>query len=403
MKTSTFSPLRHRNYRLFWFGNLISQTGDWLDQVALNWLVVSTTDSPIWLGLVNLGRGLPIILFALVGGVFADRLNRRTLLMMTQASAMVVAIVLGICVFWSAPIWVIVVLATCRGLVVAFNLPVRHSLVSELVPRSEIASAIALNTITANTAKIVGPLLSSLIIATLGIVACFAVNAVTFLAVLVMLFLMDIPESRKYVASTESFASSFSGGVDYLRGERIILLLVMVAFIPTFLCQPFVQILALFAENVFGVGATGLAIMVALAAVGAIFGGFFSAHLQRSSRSGATMLVFMACFGISLILFSLMPSFLFALPFVFCAGAMQIAFNSSNNVLIQMAVADGYRGRVLSMLFMSRGLVSLGVAFMAFLAAFTGAQIALGSMAATAVGIAVILLFVAPKLRKLRV
>lgn len=403
MGSSTFSPLRHKNYRLFWFGNLVSQTGDWLDQVALNWLVVSTTDSPIWLGLVNLGRGLPIIVFALIGGVFADRVNRRAMMMATQTSAMVVAVALGVAVYIGAPVWTIVVLATCRGLVVAFNLPVRHSLVSELVPREDIASAIALNSITSNTAKIVGPLLSSLIIATFGIVACFAVNAATFIAVLLMLFLIDLPDTKAKLSSPESFVSMLSGGLGHLRSERTLLLLVAVAFVPTFLCQPYLHILALFADDVFHISASGLGVMVAVAASGAIFGGLFAARVQRTKRTGAIMLVFLVGFGLALVAFSLSPSFVSALPFAFCAGAMQIAYNSSNNTLIQMSVADEYRGRVLSMLFMSRGVVSLGVATMATLAAFVGARAALGSMAALAICMAVALLVFAPKLRKLTV
>jgi MFS transporter, DHA1 family, staphyloferrin A biosynthesis exporter len=165
----TFSALGHRNYRLFWIGNLISYVGDWLDQVALNWLVISTTGSPVMLGLVNLGRGLPMIVFGLIGGVVADRVDRRRLMMVTQTLAMLIAILLAVVVYMvPEPVWIVLLLATCRGVTIAFNLPARHSLIYELVPRDDLASAVAINSISMNMAKIAGPLASAAIIAVFG-------------------------------------------------------------------------------------------------------------------------------------------------------------------------------------------------------------------------------------------
>jgi MFS family permease len=149
VRKGTFSALGYRNYRLFWYGNSISFVGDWLDQIALNWLVISTTNDPVMLGLVNLCRGLPIMLFAMFGGVVADRIDRRTMLIWTQALAMCVAIGLACVVaFFNASIWLILVLAVCRGMIVSFNLPARHSLVYQLVPHEAMASAVSLNSMT---------------------------------------------------------------------------------------------------------------------------------------------------------------------------------------------------------------------------------------------------------------
>jgi MFS family permease len=400
----TFAALRHRNYRLMWIGNFISNSGDWIDQVALNWLVISTTDSPIYLGLVNLARGLPLIIFALVGGVFADRVNRRRLMMVTQSIAMVLAGILATLVYIDhAPIWAILLLATGRGVLIAFNMPVRHSLISELVPRQDLASAIALNSVTMNMAKIIGPLLSAALLAGFGTAACFLVNALTFTAVLAMLAFIDLPPKPVRDARRESFFASLMGGVNYVRSSNTLLLLVLVALVPTFFAQPYLQLLALFAHSVFDTGPGGLGIMVATASCGSICGGLFAAWVQRDARKGSVMLIFMGCFGAGLIVFSQAPNFYIALLLLFFCGAMHIAYNSSNNTILQISVDDEYRGRVLSTLFMTRGLVSLGVATTATIAAVIGARHAVTAMACVVVLFAVCLWFMAPRLRNLRV
>lgn len=400
----TFSALRHRNYRLLWIGNLISNSGDWIDQVALNWLVISTTNSPIYLGLVNLARGLPLVFFALIGGVLADRMDRRRMMMTTQTCAMLFAVALAVLVYaGDPPIWALLVLATGRGIVVAFNTPVRHSLISELVPRHDLPSAVALNSVTLNMSKVIGPLASAAILSTFGTAACFLVNALSFTVVLAMLLMMNLPPKPVMEARRDSFLTSLVGGVRYLRNDATLLLLVLVALVPTFFAQPYIQLLAIFAHDVFKEGPSGLGLMVAVAACGSICGGLFAAWVQRDARRGSTMLLFMAGFGMFLLLFSMAPSFAIAVPLLFFAGAMHIAYNSSNNTILQMTVEDEYRGRVLSTLFMSRGLVSLGTATTATFAAFAGARIAMGTMAGVVVIFAAVLWLFAPKLRGLKV
>jgi MFS transporter, DHA1 family, staphyloferrin A biosynthesis exporter len=178
---------------------------------------------------------------------------------------------------------------------------------------------------------------------------------------------------------------------------------VLVALVPTFFAQPYMQLLALFAHDVFDIGATGLGIMVSVAACGSICGGLFAAWVQRDARKGTVMLGFMAGFGAFLVAFTLAPSLYVAIPLLFCVGAMHIAYNSSNNAILQMTVDDAYRGRVLSTLFMTRGLVSLGTATTATLAAFAGARLAMGIMAGVVVLFAAVLWIWAPKLKGLRV
>ncbi|QRZ16155.1 MFS transporter (plasmid) [Paracoccus methylovorus] len=402
-RPGTFNALRYRNYRLYWLGNFVSFTGDWLDQIALNWLVITTTGDPVMLGLVNLGRGLPILLFAILGGVVADRIDRRRMLITTQAAAMMVAIGLALTVaLYDSAIWLIMILATCRGTIVAFNQPARQSLIYQLVPREAMTSAISMNSITINMAKIIGPLASAAIIATLGITACFIANAVSFTVVMATLMLMDLP-AQGIVREKEPFLATLTGGISYLRREPILLMLVAVALVPTFFCLPYLQFLAVFAAHVFDVGAAGFGTMTAIAAAGSIFGALLSAHLQHDARRGSTMLLFMGGFGVALVAFSLAPSFYAAAPILFIAGAMHIAYNSSNATILQLTVDDAYRGRVLSTLFMSRGLRPLGMATMSLLSVWIGPRLAMGLMATVVVVFAGVVWMFMPRLRNLTI
>ncbi|OWU85932.1 hypothetical protein ATO6_03350 [Oceanicola sp. 22II-s10i] len=403
-RAGVFTALRHRNYRLFWFGNLVSMTGDWLDQVALNWLVISTTGDPVMLGLVNLGRGVPIMIFSIFGGVMADRFDRRKYLMSTQTATMLVSVLLA-AVVWSGEvnIWIIAVLATCRGIVVAFNLPARHSVIFQLVPREDVASAVALNSVTINSAKVLGPLAAAGIIAVFDIATCFAVNAASFTVVLLMLLFIKLPPKEVRDRRRNRVWTDMREGFRYLRGDRTLMLLVFVGIVPTFFCQPYLNILAIFAKDVFAVGSTGLGIMVATAAFGSVCGGLVAAHVQRDGRRGTVMLGFMGMFGAMLVAFSFAPTIWLAVPLVFLVGMMHIAYASSNSTMLQLTVEDEYRGRVLSTLIMTRGVMSLGTATTATLAAMIGARYAMAGMASVVVVFAAVLWVRAPALRDLRV
>lgn len=367
-----FSALSHRNYRLMWTGTLVSNTGDWMDQVALNWLVVSTTGSAFHLALVNLCRGLPILLFVLVGGAMADRLPRRRLMMLTQSAAMALATFLAVMVIWGgAPIWAILLVATGRGIFTAFNMPVRHSLISELVPKSDLPNAIALHSMTVNLTKIIGPALAGLIIGTLGTGVCFALNAVSFIVVIRSLQAMRFPPDPPR-APSQSLGRSILEGITYVRGERTVLLLVMIALVPTFFGQPYLSILTLFAHDVFRIGPEGLGILMAFAAGGSVLGALVLASFPVLAASGWWMTVFLIGFGAVLLAFAASPYLMLAPLLLFAAGAFQIAYNATNNTILQMRVPNDVRGRVISILMLNRGLVQLGTAATAGVAGMIG-------------------------------
>lgn len=399
----SFSALAHRNYRLMWLGTLVSNTGDWMDQVALNWLVVSTTGSAFDLALVNLCRGLPILAFSLVGGAMADRLPRRQLMMITQTGAMLLAFVLaGMVLAGAAPIWAILLVAMGRGTFVAFNMPVRHSLISDLVPRADLPNAIALHSLTVNVTKIIGPAIAGLVIAGFGMGICFLLNALSFIVVLASLRAMQIPQAAPPPKPSLPLAKSIQEGVSYVRQDRIILMLVAIALVPTFFGQPYLSLLVLFAHDVFDIGPTGLGFLISCAAVGSVLGALGMASFPKAATSGLWMIGFLVVFGAVLVVFGLSPLLWAAPVLLLAAGASQIAYNATNNTILQLRTPDHVRGRVISILMLNRGLVQLGTAALAALAGVVGVQAALAASGGVIVLLGVGLWIKEPRLRQLQ-
>ena len=394
--------LRHRNYRLLWSGNTISNTGDWMDLVALNWLVLEMTGSAVNLGLVNLARALPILALTLIGGVAADRFERRRLMMASQTAGLVLAALLAVLLALGvAGMGTILLIAAGRGAMIAFNQPARHSLVSEVVPKENLAGAIALNVLTFNATKIIGPLLAGMLIAWLGTTICFAVNAASFLPVLWCMWQMEFPPHQK--RSGEPVLQSLAMGLRYITTNPQIRGVVLVAVIPVFFGQPYLNLLALFAVEVYRIGPDGLGALTATAAVGAIAGALLLALVPAMSRSGRIMVLVMLGFGLSICAFALMRDPVLAGLMLVLAGAGQILCNATNNIILQTIVPDEFRGRVLSVLLLNKGFVQLGTALVATLAALIGVQAAMALSGAVVAGAAVAILLVSPTIRRLRI
>ena len=392
----TLSSLRHRNYLLLWVGTLVSHSGDWMDQVALNWLVLVMTDSPFYLGLLNLFRAVPMLLLTLMAGVLVDRMERRRLLMITQTFAMVLAFVLAVLVSTGAvQVWHIFVVGTLRGAIMSFNMPARQTLISDLVPRGDLANAVALNSAGMNITRIVGPAVAGVLIAAVGISSPFYLNGASFLAVLYTLHAMDLPSVRGE-ARREAMRHELLEGLAYIRGNSIILTLVLVAIVPMFLGQPYMAMLTVFARDVLDIGPVGLGLLTSASAVGSVTGALVLASLGDFRRKGAVMLVAMFSFGAALVLFSFSTLPLASVLLVTLVGAMGTMYNSSNNTVLQLIVPYKLRGRVISTLFLNRAMVPLGTAMAGAMATVVGAPWAMGSMAAVVAIMAVVVRLAVP-------
>jgi MFS family permease len=381
--------LRHRNYRLLWMGNLISQTGDWMDQIALNWLVYQLTGSAFYLGILNLCRLAPVLVFTLVGGVIADRVERRWLLFTTQTVAMVLAFVLAVLVSTGhIEFWIVVLIGVSRGVALAFNFPARQSLISDLVPRELLTNAIALNQATMNLTRIIGPTIGGILIVTVGVAGAFYLNGLSFVAVLGGLALMRFPPRQ--ARAKKGILADLMGGLRYIQGQPDLRLLVMLALVPMILGMPYMTMLTVFASDVLQVGGDGLGLLVACSGGGAVCGALFIA--SRSSKSGRRQIMFMGLvgFGVALLVFALSPWFWLSAGSLVAVGFSQQVYNAQNNALIQEDVDPEYRGRVLSTLFLNRGLIPLGTVFAGFGTDLVGAPITLAAMAAMLLLLAVL-------------
>jgi MFS family permease len=398
---ATFSSLQHRNYRLLWLGTLVSSSGDWMDQIALNWLVYQLTGSAVYLGLLNLCRLAPILVFTLIGGVVADRVERRRLMFTTQTVAMLLALTLAVLVSTGVvQLWMVLIIAAGRGVMMSFNQPARQSLISELVPADDLMNAVALNSATLNLTRVMGPVIGGVLIVSVGVAGAFYLNAASFLAVLYGLSRMRFGERRGKPRG--SVLQDLAGGVRYLRDRPALRTLVVLALVPMVFGMPYMTMLTVFAKDVLAVGGGGLGLLTACSGVGAVIGALFVASLRNSTHRGRLMLAGLVLFGLALFAFAVSPWLWLSLAALIAVGVSQQMYMAINNTLIQVYVDEEYRGRISSTLFLNRGMVPLGTMLAGFGTSLFNAQIAVGAMALVLVLLAVLVARLAPAARDLR-
>lgn len=381
----TFAALRHRNFRLFWFSQLVSLTGSWMHTVAQGWLVVELTSQPFWLGAVGAAGSLPVLAFSLFGGVAADRLPKRALLIGTQGVSAIVALALGLLVrSGQAQIWQVLAAALLLGTASALDMPVRQSFVVEMVGREDMHNAIALNSLTFNGARILGPAIAGVIVATAGTAACFLVNAASFVPVIVALAMMrGLPAAPP--AAAGSLAKHLREGFAYAARERGFQGLLGLVAAASFFGFPCLTLMPSFARDVLHTDARGYGVLMAVTGVGAIVSVLALAGRRQAGIGGAVVAGAGLVFGGALVLFSASRSFATAIPLLTVAGAGMVALSATANTLVQSMVPDALRGRIMSMfILVFMGAMPLGNILIGALAGLIGTMAA---MAAFGVGL----------------
>src|SRR4030066_140428 len=307
-----FSALHYRDFRLFWFGQLISLSGTWMQSVAQGWLVYSLTKSPFYLGLVAAANSLPILLFTLIGGVVADRFPKRNLLLITQALSIIPAILLGILTSMGiSTVWHVALLAFFLGTINAIDIPTRQSFLAEMVGKGHIVNAIALNSAAFNGARIIGPMIAGLTIAYLGIPACFFLNAASFVAVIAALSRIKIKGEIKI--GSEGILKDFMKGIAFMRGSREIIHVMLLITVFSLVGLPYISLLPVFAAEVFNAGAKGFGFLVGASGLGALIAAL-SIALKGDIKDKTRFMSFAGlCFSIALLIFSLSKIFIVSL------------------------------------------------------------------------------------------
>jgi MFS family permease len=399
-----FRALRHRNYRLLFAGQFISQTGSWMQQLALSWLVYRLTGSAFFLGLVAFANQLPATLISPIAGVLADRWDRHRILVWTQALGMAQAAVIAVLVIggW-VQVWHIVVLAAILGMVMGLDIPARQALFVDLVggDREDLANAIALNSSLFNATRLIGPSLAGFLIATLGEGPVFAINAVSYVAVLGALAAMELAP-RALSEGGGSVLARLREGFAYAADFRPVRALLLMLGALSLVGMPYVVLLPVFAEAVLGGGPSTLGFLMSAAGLGALLGALWLAARRTVRGLSAVIPVSAAVFGAGLMAFSLSRTLLFSLPLLVVAGAGMMILAASINTVLQTIVPAGLRGRVMSLYAMAfMGMGTLGSLAGGWLATIIGAPLAVGLGGLGSVAAAAWFVRVRPALREL--
>jgi MFS family permease len=393
----TFTSLRlHRNYRLFFTGQIVSLVGTWMQNTALAWFVVELTHSPVAVGFLAFCRFVPFSVFGLASGVVADRFDNRRLVMATQAFAMAVSVALAALAFSGhATVWEAYVLAALGGTALVFDAPGRHSLTFQMVGRDELPNAVALNASIFNASRVIGPAIGGVLIAATSVGVCFALNAVSFLAVLAALALMRkqelVPVER---AERPTLVAGVREGLSYVRGApkvRAVLLMTLVVSTVGFNFHVLVPVLA---SDTLHVGARVFGLLSAAFGAGALVGALASAALARASFKALVA----GTAGFSLTLLALAPQHTVVACglLLFLTGISFTLWTSNSQSILQLSAPDHLRGRVLSLWLLAfAGAAPLGGLLAGWLAEVGGTELAFGvagvaGLAMTAFGLQVL-------------
>ena len=355
----TLSSLAFRDFRVLWLGAFASTVGTWMQKVAQSWLILDLTKSSFFLGLDDFLGQLPILLFTVVGGVVADRYDRRQLLMGSQYVQMTTAFTLAALV-WTGYVRIeyILVLSCITGLAQAFGGPAYQSLMPTLVPKAHLPNAIALNSIQFNLSRIVGSLLAGAALAAFGTAICFGLNGLSFLVVIAALLSLSI---RHIKPEHKPLLQEMRGGFSYVKREPALIALTVVAFLTTFLGLPLMTFLPVFARDVFA-GEIGLySRMMAFSGFGSVVGALIVAWMGRFKHMGRTLLMVQVVFGLIVAAFAMSRTLWLSEVLLFCAGIAAMLVTALTTSLVQLIVPDHLRGRVVSIYMVAfRGGMPLG-------------------------------------------
>ncbi|MFI5278977.1 MAG: MFS transporter [Gemmatimonadales bacterium] len=375
-----FAALRHRNFRLFYTGQTLSLIGTWMQTLAQGWLVLELTNSAFWVGLVAFLGSLPIVLFTLPAGVYVDRSHKRRVITICQALMLVQALVMTtLTALRRIEAWEVAVLAVLLGCLQAIEIPARQSFFVELVDREDLTNAIALNSSAFNATRIIGPAIAGVLVARVGMAWCFALNALSYVAVLVGLARMNLPAFTRPQQRGNDI-ELFKEGIRFVRSERRVFALVLSTALLSLFGFPYLVLLPVFARDQLHVGAEGLGVMSASVGVGAVVSALMLAAFATRTGRGRMVVIAGPSFGVAVALFALSRSFPLALFMLAATGFAMVLNNAATNTLIQHLVSDELRGRVMSVwTFVFVGFSPIGSLWVGWLAGLISAPLALAA------------------------
>ncbi len=404
--SSTFRALRHHNYRLFFFGQMISLVGTWMQTIAQQWLIYRLTGSATMLGLVNLVTAIPLLPLSLWGGSLADRFSKRSIIVITQAVMMVQAFILA-ALTWTGTVqvWHVMVLAVLLGAANAVDVPARQAFVVEMVEgKEDLTNAIGLNSTVFNTARAIGPAIAGVAVATTGEAGAFFINGVTFLAVIAGLLMMRLPPQAR-ASRQPKLGSHLMEGLRYIVTHQTVMVLMSLVAVSAFLSMPYNTLLPVFAENILNDSARPMldlmctgprallncqspdaltyGLLMAATGLGAVMGALFVASLPATARRGRWLALGNLAFPALLLGMAVSRSFALSLLLLVGIGVSFVVQNALANTLIQIAAPDELRGRIMSFYSLTfQGMMRAGGMQAGLMGDWVGAPLAVGLGAA---------------------
>jgi MFS family permease len=355
-----FLSLRNRNYRWLWFGILAFFSGMQMQIIAGGWLVYTMTDSPLALGLVSAGWGVPLLVFSLFGGSLTDRVRKRNLLLVSQSFIFLVSLAITLLIVTHLiALWHLILSSFLLGVIFAFAMPARQAFIVEIVGKEELLNAVALNSVAMNICRIGSPALAGVLLKMIGIPGVYWIIVIHYLVVMVTT--MMIPPggtmaARPHVPMIEDILV----GLRYVRDNKTIFTLMVIVFVPIIVAMPFQMLMPVFARSVFGAGEMGLGLLMSSVGIGALLGSTLIASLGNFQHKGLLMLLSGITFGIFLVLFSVSGSLMLALIYLIFVGFGSSIFMTLTSTLLMDNTPEELIGRVMSIFMMTWGLSPLG-------------------------------------------
>ncbi|HET7437439.1 MAG TPA: MFS transporter [Thermoanaerobaculia bacterium] len=375
----TFSALQYRDFRLLWIGAFLSTTGTWMQTVAQGWVVLNMTNSAFLLGVDGFLSTGPMLVFSLFGGVIADRVERRKIMLASQYLQMTFALILATLIYFkTVKVWHIFLLSFLTGSAQSFSGPAYISLLPLLVKREDMPNAIAMNSMQFNLARVIGPILAGIALSTFGAAVCFGLNGLSFIAVIVALMLIRSPRVNQSDKDGGIF-DEMRAGFRFVAGRKTLVTLTFLAFAGTFLGMPIVTFLPVVTKSIFNLGARGYAWMMTTYGLGSVTGALLVAAMTHATKKGRTALALQLAFAFLLIAFAFSRYLPLSLVIAFLAGACIVGVISLYSSLVQLATDDSMRGRVMSIFMLAfRGGMPLGNLLAGWVAQRWSITVALG-------------------------
>ncbi len=398
---STFRSLRHRNYRLLWIGTLFSSSGLWLQQVTINWLAFDLSGSSFVVGLASGARSLPLLGLGPVGGVMADRYDKKRLMLLTQIAQLLLTFAFGLVIIagW-IQVWHLFAFSLLSGIAWALNMPVRQSVVPTTVPREDMMNAMALNSAGFNITRIIGPALAGIMITTVGPGENFLIQSAAYLGVAISVMQLRLPEVKQ-AARDVNVWGNLKEGAAYVWKHDTLRTQMSLALVPVVIALPYIAILPQFNREDLGGDPGSFGMLMAAPGLGAVSATLVLASMKNMDRKGLLLLGAVFSLGMSLIALAFAPSLWVALPILVVIGACQMAYMTTNQTVLQLTAPDDYRGRVMGIYMLNQGMLPLGSLFSGTIADIWSAPIALAIMGGLVALMAVAFFFRSPTIRNM--